>query len=266
VLSLRVKKFIGLYYFLKNSWEIRTQLKIQKRPNSLSIDELVDNFRGIRVWNHISRFDWVLYSQNLYAENLILIGGHRGKSVSQLLQKIPSLARIHVYEPIKDYADEIAENVLDPRVLVWREAIFNGEELTMSVGGDGSLIDATERPLPPRIALEYRMNVRSVKLSEAVARIQLENQSSHFSYTLFMNCEGSEYEVLSAIDSLEVQPKSIFVQNHTATKNPFVNLFRLRMRLSEFYYPLVCTNWAWDIWVRNDYISKTIGELEQDPL
>jgi FkbM family methyltransferase len=266
VLSLGVKKFVGLYYFLKNSWEMRAQLQTQKKPNSLSIDELVENFRGIRVWNHISRFDWVLYSQNLYAENLILIGGHRGKSVSHLLQKIPGLARLHVYEPIQEYADEIAENILDPRVLVYREAIFNGEDLTMSVGGDGSLIDATKRTLPPRITLEYKMSVKSVKLSDAVERIRLENQNSHFTYTVFMNCEGSEYEILSAIDSLNNQPKSIFIQNHTATKKPFVNLFKLRMQLSEFYYPLVSTNWAWDIWVRNDYISKTISELEQDPV
>lgn len=266
MLSLNVKKFVGLYYFLKNSWEIRAQLKKQKKPNSLSIDELVENFRGIRVWNHISRFDWVLYSQNLYAANLILIGGHRGKSVSHLLQKIPSLTRIHVYEPIQEYADEIAENILDPKVVVYREAIFNGEDLTMSVGGDGSLIEATERALPPRIPLEYRMSVRSVKLSEAVERIRSENQNSDFTYTVFMNCEGSEYEILSAIDSLADQPKSILVQNHTATSKPFVNLFTLRMRLSQFYYPLVCTNWAWDIWVRNDYVSRTIGELEQDPV
>jgi hypothetical protein len=108
----------------------------------------------------------------------------------------------------------------------------------MTVGGDGSLVAATNRELPSKIRFEYAVKANSVTLATAVQRLG----SKTASYSLFMNCEGSECKILNQISALKIGPQSIFVQNHTATDEPFVNLFLLRAKLAEQYYPLLCTN------------------------
>ena len=255
-----LKKIKAVLYWFGKTNQLRMSFKESKLPNDYEVDFLVEHFRGIRVWNTLSPFDWLLWSRKLYGKNLILIGGHKGTSLQLILKKIPELNLIHVYEPVQEYFDQILGSLKSDKVTVFNEAVFDGTEIDMTVGGDGSLVAATNRELPSKIRFEYAVKANSVTLATAVQRLG----SKTASYSLFMNCEGSEYKILNQISALKIGPQSIFVQNHTATDEPFVNLFLLRAKLAEQYYPLLCTNWAWDVWLRKDLISKSTTDLEQE--
>jgi len=254
-----LKKFKAVLYWFAKTNQLRMSFKKSKLPNDHEVDFLVEHFRGIRVWNTLSPFDWLLWSRKLYSKNLILIGGHKGASLQLILKNLPDLNLIHVYEPVQEYFDHILESLKSDKVTVYNEAVFDGLEIEMIVGGDGSLIASTNRELPSKIPFEYTAKANSVSLETAVQRLG----TTMGNYSLFMNCEGSEYKILNQVSALKIGPQSIFVQNHTATDKPFVNLFLLRAKLAEQYYPKLCTNWAWDVWLRKDLVSQSTTNLEQ---
>jgi len=52
-------------------------------------------------------------------------------------------------------------------------------------------------------------------------------------------------------DSLKL-PATVITQTHTVGETPFKTLYETRSRLAEKFTPIICCDWAWDIWLRND--------------
>ncbi len=234
-----------------------------REGNDISLELLVDMFRGKRVWNQLNKRDWLIWSNSLYAPNLIIIGGYEGNSTDCFVKRIKSVKTIHVYEPVPEFFSSIQASYLrSPVVTAHNEAIYDGQVLNLDLSGDASLINLTGRSIPQNRAKNTTLSVKSITPEEAVERIL--NKGSDDQFSLYMNCEGSEYYILQRMLSKGIFPQSIIVQTHTTGFESYPNLYSLRASLAEKYFPIMTADWAWDVWVRNDYVKKNAASIEQD--
>lgn len=52
---------------------------------------------------------------------------------------------------------------------------------------------------------------------------------------------------------------------HTIGENPIkIMLYETRSKLAKKFTPIVCCDWAWDIWVRNDLSPILAEESERE--
>ena len=195
----------------------------------------------------------------------MIIGGFKGISTEHFLTRIKSVRKIHVYEPVPAFFTELTERIKDSKVATgFNQAIFEGENLTLDLSGDASLIRDTGRLIPDHLPKAGVIQVDSLSLRLAVERILSEGAENE--YSLYMNCEGSEYQILEEMLVLGTLAKSIVFQTHISGSQPYEKLYHLRSLLAKHYIPVLTTDWAWDVWVRRDYISRSPASLEQDPL
>jgi hypothetical protein len=78
-----------------------------------------------------------------------------------------------------------------------------------------------------------------------------------------MNCEGSEYEILGSIKSMTIKPYSLFFQTHTTGEDSYEKLYCIRAELARYYLPIICEDWAWDIWLRKVASPLSAMEIER---
>lgn len=241
------------------------EFKLGRSGNDFEIPYLIENFRGKRIWNKVSKRDWLIWSTNLYAPNLIIVGGYKGNSARLFLERIPNIEKIHIYEPDSLHFLAIQELLSgNEKVKVHQEAIYNGDQVNLAVSDDASLIIETGREIPAHLLKKGEIKVRSVSLSTAVERIV--SDQVHLNYSIYMNCEGSEYLILDQIDKLSNLPKSLIIQTHTTDDNSLIKLYGLRLKLISEYYPVLLTDFSWDIWIHKSFVSRTLKSIEQDSL
>lgn len=133
----------------------------------------------------------------------------------------------------------------------------------LDLSEDVSLLSSTGRQIPKHLHKEKTLTVETVSIKSAIDRITDSDPMAEFS--LYMNCEGSEYFILEQMLELETIAESIVVQTHTTGSRSYENLYRLRPMLTEKYIPLFTADWAWDIWIRKERINRSSQSLEQDP-
>jgi hypothetical protein len=71
--------------------------------NNLSIESLMKEFHGKRIWNRESKRDWLIWSNELYASNLIIIGGFEGSSARIFSERVNTVKKAHIYEPVPQF-------------------------------------------------------------------------------------------------------------------------------------------------------------------
>jgi FkbM family methyltransferase len=205
----------------------------------------------------------LIWSKNLYAKNLIVVGGFKGKSTSLFLERIDTVTKIHVYEPVPSFFAQVIELFANSKVVTaFEEAVYDGADLTLELSGDASLIAASGRNIPSHLGGEGTIKVGSVSIERAITRILDGSEASE--YSLFMNCEGSEYFILDSMLKHGRIASSIIVQTHTTNSESYEKLYDLRSSLARKYMPVFTADWAWDVWIRRDLVDRSVSSIEQD--
>ena len=255
VLTLK-EETINIFYFVKRAFINLTSFSGQfsrlqrSKPTkrqivSMDLKHLLECFSGVRIWRVFGELDWPLFVPELFSKNLILIGGHTGTLTLRLLERIPKLVQIHVYEPIEEFS-KLAP--LSEKVTNFSEAIFSySGQLEIKVAGDHTFVPETGRAVYVNQTLKSEL-VPCITFRQAFERIGASDVS------LIMNCEGSEYFILRLILEEEILPKSIIFQSHKTGERPYLEL---RAKLSEKYMPVFCADWAWDIWILDSSEKKS---------
>jgi len=206
---------------------------------------LAERYSGVNIWKTLAPKDWPLHAQTLFSKNVIVIGGYTGRSTNKIIAELSHIENVHVYEPIIEFAVKIESS---KKVKIYSEAVYsNNGELNIQIAGDHTFVSETNRALHVNQNVEARV-VPCVTWSTAANRLEGRD------VTLIMNCEGSEYAILESILIEGNLPKSIIFQSHKTGEVPFQRLYSIRAKLTDKYTPIVCTDWAWDIWVLS--ISK----------
>jgi len=244
----------------KDPW--LSELLENRIPNTnISLESIILKLRGKEIWRQCVPLDWVIHCNELWSRDALIIGGHLGDSSSKLMTKVAKLQKIHIYEPIPDFFGKLCNRFAgQPNVKVFNLAITNLQgPITMKVCGDSTLASQTGRALPRDASTEREELVcQGVTLSDALLEFKNIGETS-----ILMNCEGSEYAILDSIKSLPVKPFSIFFQTHTTDSNSFERLYKARAEISHFYLPIVCEDWAWDVWLRKDASPLSALEIER---
>jgi FkbM family methyltransferase len=240
------------------------EFQMGRSGNDFDVDYLIDHFRGKKIWNREVKRDWLIWSKKIYAKNLIIVGGFKGNSSKLFLERIPTISKIHVYEPVPEYFNLINETTKGSVIAtVFNEGIYNGQTMSLDLSEDASLLSITGREIPNHLRKENTLTVKTVSIKVAAERITKEDPTAAFS--MYMNCEGSEYLILKEMLDLEKIADSVVVQTHTTGANSYKNLYLLRSLLAERYVPLFTADWAWDIWIRKELVLRSPASIEQDP-
>lgn len=252
--STTVKYFVILLkkinHMLQNFSPLRnhriTPIGYFNKPNIKHSKSSMKNlFDGTAIMGLLAPGDWPLYEDFLYCENLIVIGGFKGQNLFRFLEK-QNIEKIHVYEPIPEFASEI--DTEDSRILIYTEAVGPRNDLEdMVVSSDFSYLSTVERPksIPNLRTIKVQMSDWTTLCARFKGR-----------YTIFLNCEGSEYNILTSLfehckkgGSGVHLPEVIIFQSHIVEPTPAILLTNLRATIAEYYDPLLTLDWAWDIWI-----------------
>lgn len=199
------------------------------------------NFSGTSLMYHLVESDWLLYSSQIYEKKVVIIGGFHGVATRRILNDIPKVEQIHVYEPVYEFSRMQPEN---PKVTTYVQAIWTKEQdLDICLEGDFSFIPETGRG-------EYVEHKDNTIRVDATTWQQAAERIGNNPITLFMNAEGSEYPILlDILKNGKNLPSQIIFQSHQVGEFPYKTLFNLRSKLADFYEPVICFDFAWDVWV-----------------
>lgn len=189
----------------------------------------------------------------------MVIGGYLGESSGKLISKVSKLKSLHIYEPIPDFFNEIQHKFKDsPKVSIRNIAISGvSGRIVMDLCADSTLARHTGRSTTGHLET-IELVVHSITLGEALKDVNDVSETS-----ILMNCEGSEYEILESIKAMGKKPYSLFFQTHTTGEDSYEKLYRTRSELAQYYIPIVCEDWAWDIWLRKDASPLSAIEIER---
>ena len=216
-----------------------------------SLEEMVRKLRGKAVWSQVAKRDWPIYS-NIYADQVVQIGGYTGNLAKRILDSHIEIRNMHVYEPDPKFCtashDLLRKYVETGVVTVFNEAVYksDGRDKLVSAG-DWSTLKKTSRNIESEGFEISEIEVVTVSVQTVIDRLD-----SLRDFTLVMNCEGSEYLIIEDILKSKMLPATVISQMHTIGEKPIKTLYEIRSKLAEKFTPIVCCDWAWDIWVRND--------------
>lgn len=227
-------------FFEKTILEIPTFNSAQICWENLALTELQKKFSGTNLMRRLSPKDWAIWVPTLYRPTVVIAGGYTGVATQRMLEKLPQVKEIHVYEPILEFAESFQNT--SSKVKIYNEAIweFSGD-LNLEIAGDHTFASPTQR--------ENYVQRESTSRTVACADWQtVMSRIDKREVTLFMNCEGSEYQILKNVLESNTLPNSIIVQTHMTGNDPYVRLYELRAQLADKYMPIFCFDWAWEVW------------------
>lgn len=232
---------------------------------NLSLENMVRTLRGKAIWTQVAKRDWPIYS-DIYADQVVQVGGYTGNLAKRILDSHREIRNMHVYEPDPKFCSSSQEllrkYVENGVVTVFNEAVYRSDGIDLMVSaGDWSTLKATSRNINSEGFELSEIQVVTASVQTVISRLDLVRD-----FTLVMNCEGSEYLIIDEILQTETLPASVISQMHTVGENPIKMLYETRSKLAEKYTPVICCDWAWDIWVRNDLspISAEKSERMRD--
>ena len=235
-----------------------------EKTTVLDIDSLIREYSGKNLWHKISINNSLLFEINLHSSQLIYVGGYKGDMLSRLINELEKINTIHVYEPIPKFFQALKvrfDSIISRDIKFFNNAISANDELTMVICDDSTHSVSSKRRV--KHLTEGIICVPAVKISDAIERLP---EPTNF-WTLFMNCEGSEYEIVEELMKLNKHklPKSIFIQTHSVGDTPNLTLLELRKRLSREFLPIFCADFAWDVWLNKSCTSLSPRDLEEGP-
>ena len=227
-----------------------------------SLESVISILRGKAVWNHVAKKDWPIYS-DIYADQVVQIGGYTGNLAKRILDRHCEIRTMHVYEPDPKFcsnSNQLLHKYVETGVAtVFNEAVYRVDAKDQMVSaGDWSTLKATGRDITTEGFELSEIEVVTVSVKTVMSRL---DPSRDFS--LVMNCEGSEHLIIDEMLKSDIFPSSIISQMHTIGETPIKTLYETRSKLAEKFTPVICCDWAWDIWVRNDLSPISAEESER---
>ena len=180
------------------------------------------------------RFDYPLPSDAVVLD----VGGYQGQWAVELYRR--HRCRIHIFEPIAEYADRIIEQVAgnsDFRVHAFALGANTRQE-TMSIAGAGSSAHKTRRS---KVQVEFR-DVKDWFEANSIADVAL----------MKINIEGGEYELLERLldADLAQQIAAFQIQFHYFVRNAEERMEKIQDRLSLTHSLTWQYRFIWENWER----------------
>jgi FkbM family methyltransferase len=228
----------------------------------VSLKSLILKVRGKEIWRQVVPLDWIIHCEAIWSCDAIIIGGHLGDSTDKLKSHVPKLKRIYVYEPIPEFFEKLKARFQDNLDIHLRNfaIVKTAGPITMDVFDDSTLARQTSRSLPQgNQTRSVEMICQGINLKDALQEVENIRETS-----ILMNCEGSEYEILESLKNLPEKPFSILFQTHTTDENSYQKLYETRAQIAQDYIPIICEDWAWDIWLRKDVVPLNAIQIERN--
>jgi FkbM family methyltransferase len=230
----------------------------------VSLESLILKVRGKEIWRQVVPLDWIIHCEAIWSHDAIIIGGHIGDSSDKLKSQVPKLKRIYVYEPIPEFFETLKARFQNNSDIHLRNfaIVKTAGPIIMDVLDDSTLARQTSRSLPQGTQTgSVEMVCHGINLKDALQEVENIRETS-----LLMNCEGSEYEILESLKYLPEKPFSILFQTHTTDENSYEKLYETRAQIAHDYIPIICEDWAWDIWLRKDVAPLSAIQIERNPI
>jgi FkbM family methyltransferase len=189
--------------------------------------------------------DWILFDHNLIDEVVIIIGGHTGVLTRRVLARCPSVRVINSYEPVCEFHQESRARCADDVRVAYYDFALGDTDRTALISLDG------ERTSFSGSLFNHGTQFESIRIREASA--MFENIDTHQRPTVYMNCEGTEYEIVQHLCEAGLTERLgvVLIQTHkvSSDRSPSSRLNILRQQMSSTHEPLLCLDWEWDIWI-----------------
>lgn len=190
-------------------------------------------------WNADGGDDRFRYEYDLSPDSVVLdVGGYQGQWALEFYRR--HRCRIHIFEPVAEYADTISEHVSDkPDLRIHTFALGAGaRQETMSVAGAGSSAHRTRRS---SVEVEFR-DVQEWFATNSINDVAL----------MKINIEGGEYELLERmLDSGIVRQVIAFqIQFHYFVKNAEERMAKIQDGLSLTHSLTWQYRFIWENWER----------------
>ena len=231
--------------------------------NNMNLEEMIRKLRGKAVWSKVAKHDWPIYA-NIYSEQVVQIGGYTGNLAKRILDSRREILTMHIYEPDPNFirsSQKLLRKYTQTGVAtVFNQAVYESDGIGKLISAeDWSTLKSTSRNINSE-----GFGTSEIEVSIASVQTVLSRLDRNRDFTLVMNCEGSEYLIIDEILKGDHLPTAVVSQMHTIGDNPIKTLYETRSKLAERYTPIICCDWAWDIWVRNDLSPISAEKSERE--
>lgn len=177
------------------------------------------------------------YLYDLNEDSLVFdIGGYKGQWASDIFSMY--CCRIHIFEPVKKFADRIEERFkYNNKIKVFKFGLGNkNETVPIMVDADASSVFKREGE---------RENILIYDIMEIIHENEIEEID-----LLKINIEGGEYTVLERLiqSGFIKQIKNIQVQFHDFVENAKEKKDSIQKKLSKTHYLTYEYPWVWENW------------------
>ena len=217
--------------------------RYRHRPQPLSPTTLSPLLR----WQRDFQNDEPLFQHQLEPSEIVCnIGGHVGNWAAKMSESYPN--RMVIFEPVPEFSAFLRKRFETARNVEIVEfgigATTRSEEVR--IAGDHTSIS---RSVPPNLldGRKVRVHIRSVEQIFDLVR-------SERIGLLFLNCEGTEYEILRALCQRNLMDRieRLVVQFHELDDNSSVMLWETRAAVSRTHDCVFAYDYAWDYWIRRN--------------
>ncbi len=187
------------------------------------------------------------------------VGGFRGSWTESILKKYPN-ANVHLYEPVKEFADACAYRFRDNQdvhVLNYGLGTANESLLIQKQGQNSSLVRGGEgQRAMPYDKVSGEPVPEKIRLRDIVDEVKIFYYSygDHDIDLVSFNCEGGEYATLERLIDFNLIKKFKYVQiqfhnfaDWAPTRRDKIREQLRKTHTEIFNYPFV-----WEGWKRND--------------
>lgn len=191
---------------------------------------------GERFWRDAGNH-WLNDKLNLMSSSRVIeIGGYLGNWTDYVYEKYQCL--IDTYEPVKEYADRMAERFsIRPKITVVNAAVdaYSGEAAIAMMNDGSSLYNGGFDKAPV---------VKVVDITTVIMRRETD--------LLALNCEGAEYPILDRLlgAGLGSSVKTFLIQFHTFFPDAEARRDRIRKELAKTHWETFSYPFCWERWER----------------
>lgn len=173
---------------------------------------------------------------------VLVFGGYKGDSVDGWLNK-NSGARVHTYEPVREYAAALEDRFLESDVTVHAFGVGKGSgSRTFFIMSDATSghPGITQVSSAPHASIVVRFESVARAMKDWPERIDIAE----------INIEGGEYELISALaeEGQLSQIQHVFVQFHDVGQDTDSLVGEARNHLAQSHSQVWCYEMVWEYW------------------
>ena len=189
------------------------------------------------------------------SEVLVNIGGHEGNWAAKMSERYPN--RMVIFEPVPQFAGFLRKRFRNHSNIeiadVGIGAVGRSEEV--QVAGEYTSIS---RSVPPNLLDGRTVQVHIRPVEQIFDLVRSERIG-----LLFLNCEGTEYEILRALCQRNLMDRieRLVVQFHELDADSNVMLWETRAAVATTHDCVFAYDYIWDYWILRNRVSKTEREF-----